>query len=196
MKTLLLLIPALAFGQAVYEIDSAHSGAHFAVRHMAVSNVRGEFGGVKGSIVYDPKNLAASKVEATIDARTINTREPKRDDHLKSADFFDVAKFPTLSFRSKQFYQQAGQLKVKGDLTMHGVTKEVVLDVDGPTPEAKDPWGKLRIGAQATTRINRKEWGLLWNKTLEAGSLLVGEEVSITLDLEAVRKAPASKTDD
>ncbi len=194
ITSLLLLLPAAGWG-AEYQIDSAHSAAQFAVRHMMVSNVRGEFTKVSGKLNFDPQNLGASSVDAVIDATSISTREPKRDEHLKSADFFDVAKYPTLAFKSKQVYREGGQLLMKGDLTMHGVTKEIVMSVDGPTPELKDPYGNLRIGASATSHVNRKDWGLNWNAALEAGGVVVGDEVTITIDMEAVRKpekAPAA----
>ena len=174
---------------ATYAIDSSHSSAQFSVRHLMISNVKGEFSKVTGSITYDPQNLAASKVRAVIDANTINTREPKRDAHLKGTDFFDTAKFPEIVFESKEFSKSNGKLQIRGTLTMHGVTREVVLDVDGPTAEVKDPWGNARFGATATTRINRQDFGLTWNKALEAGGVMVGDEVSITIDLEAARQA-------
>jgi len=177
-----------ASAQSTYQIDSAHSAAQFSVRHLMISNVRGEFSKVTGTVVFDLQNLDASKIDATIDATTINTREPNRDAHLKSPDFFDTENFPTLSFKSTQVRKSGDNLQVKGDLTMHGVTREVVLDVDGPTPEVKDPWGNIRIGATATTKIDRKEWGLGWNQVLEAGGFAVGEQVTITLDIEATKK--------
>lgn len=190
----ILAVPSLAFA-ATYEIDSAHSGAHFTVRHLMVSNVRGEFGKVTGTVNIDEKDITKSTVEATIDASTINTREPKRDEHLRSADFFDVAKFPTITFKSKKVAKAGeGKLKVTGDLTMHGVTKEVVLDVEGPAKDAKDPWGNVKSGASATTRLNRKDFGLGWNQALETGGVMVGEEVAVTIDLELTKKqAPAAK---
>jgi polyisoprenoid-binding protein YceI len=170
-----------------YEIDSAHSGAHFSVRHLMISNVKGEFSKVTGTVVFDPQNPAATRIEATIAADTINTRDATRDAHLKSADFFETEKYPAITFKSTQVVQENGTLQVKGDLTMHGVTREVVLDVDGPTPEVKDPWGNIRVGATASAKINRKNWGLGWNAALETGGVVVGEEVKITLDIEAVR---------
>ena len=188
--TALFVLAAGAFAApATYDIDPSHSAAHFSVRHLMISTVKGEFSKVAGTVVYDPSNLAASRIEATIDANSINTREAKRDAHLKSADFFDTAKYPTLTFKSKQFQRAGNKVQIKGDLTMHGVTREVVLDVDGPTAEVKDPWGNVRLGASATTKVNRKDWGLGWNQALEAGGVAVGEEVTITLDIEAVRKA-------
>ncbi len=137
--------------------------------------------------------MTKSTVEATIDATSINTNEPKRDEHLRSPDFFDTAKYPTITFKSTKVEKAGSNLKVTGDLTMHGVTKPVVLDVDGSTAEAKDPWGNTKRGGVATTKINRKDFGLGWNKALEAGGVVVGEEVSITLDLELNKKqAPAA----
>jgi polyisoprenoid-binding protein YceI len=173
--------------QQIYEIDPAHSSAHFSVRHMMVSNVRGQFTKVSGTIKFDSANPANSSVEATIDAASIDTHDPQRDTHLKSDDFFDVGKFPTLTFRSKRIEVHIDGGKVTGDLTMHGVTEEITLDVEGPTPENKDPWGKYRIGLFATTKLSRKDFGLTWNSALETGGVLVGDEVKITIDVEAVR---------
>jgi polyisoprenoid-binding protein YceI len=181
MRTLsILLLSAAAYG-AEYTIDTAHSGASFAVRHMMVSTVRGHFTKLSGSVSYDPNNLAAAKVEASIDASTIDTREPKRDAHLKSPDFFDVAKFPVITFKSTQWSKAAGKLKIAGNLTLHGVTKPVVLDVEGPNGSAAGPL----LGATATTTISRKEFGLAWNRLLETGGAVVGDEITITLDIEA-----------
>jgi polyisoprenoid-binding protein YceI len=154
-----------------------------------ISNVKGEFTSLTGTIAYDPDNLEESRVEAVIDANTINTRDEQRDAHLRSADFFDTAKYPTLTFRSKEFTSSGGRLSVRGDLTIRGVTREVLLAVDGPTPEVKDPWGNYRFGATATTKVSRKDWGLVWNSVLETGGVMVGDEVTITLDLEAMRQA-------
>ena len=183
-----------AAAQSTYEIDSAHSSAQFSVRHLMISNVKGEFTNVKGTVVYDPNNLGASRVDAVIDVNTINTREAKRDAHLKSPDFFDVVKYPTLAFKSKQLWKKDGKLQMKGDLTMHGVTREAIFDIDGPTSEIKDPWGNTRFGATATAKINRKDWGLTWNQALEAGGVAVGDEVTITLDIEAVKKPAPTVT--
>ena len=151
-----------------------------------VSTVRGHFSKVTGKFSYDPKNLSASAVEAAVDVTTIDTREPKRDAHLKSPDFFDVAKFPTLTFRSTKWTRDAGKLKIAGDLTMRGVTKQVVLDVEEPSTEVKGTKG-MTIGASATTKVSRKDFGLAWNKLLETGGAVVGDEVTITLDIEATR---------
>jgi polyisoprenoid-binding protein YceI len=175
---------------AVYEIDPSHSSAQFKVRHMMISNVKGEFTNISGKVVFDPANPSASSIEVTIDAASINTRDPQRDAHLKSADFLDVAKHPSITFRSKQV-APAGKdaYEITGNLTIHGVTREVKLLADGVTPEAKDPWGGFRRGATATTTIQRKDFGLTWQMALEAGGFLVGEEVHITIDAELVRKA-------
>jgi polyisoprenoid-binding protein YceI len=183
----LLALPGLFADE--YKIDGSHSKAGFAVKHLMVSTVRGDFSKVSGTIVYDEKNPAATKVNASIDVTAVNTNEPKRDDHLKSPDFFDVAKFPTITFVSKSAKKTADGIAVTGDLTIHGVTKEVVLNVDGPTAEVKDPWGNMRRGATATTKINRKDFGLTWNKALETGGVMVSEEVSITVDVEGVKAA-------
>jgi polyisoprenoid-binding protein YceI len=175
---------------ATYVIDPAHSTADFKVRHLMISNVRGEFSGLAGTVVFDPKNPANSKVNATIDATTVATREPQRDTHLKSADFLDVEKFPTITFTSTKVASAGlGEWKVTGNLTIHGVTKEVVLTVEGPGPEVKDPWGNIKTGATATTKINRKDFGLVWNAALETGGVVVGDEVSIHLELELTKQA-------
>ena len=173
-----------------YVIDPSHSTAGFKVRHLMVSNVRGEFSGVSGTVVFDAENPANSKVEAAIDATTIQTREAQRDQHLKSADFFDVEKFPKITFISKKVAPVGdGEWRVIGDLTIHGVTREVALDVEGPTPEVKDPWGNIKIGATATTKLDRRDFGLVFNVALEAGGVLVGDEVAVQLELELARQA-------
>ncbi|MFL5345983.1 MAG: YceI family protein [Hyalangium sp.] len=204
MKTLMksalaiaaLSVPSLAMA-ASYEIDAPHSNAGFAVKHMMVSNVRGSFSKMTGTLDLDDKDITKSTVAVTIDTTTIDTGVAARDTHLKSKDFFDVEKFPTITFKSKKVEKAGeGQLKVTGDLTMHGVTKEVVLDVEGPSKEAKDPQGKIRIGATATTTLHRKDFGLTYNAALETGGVAVGDDVKVTLDLEAVKKAatPANTT--
>lgn len=171
-----------------WNIDPVHSAAQFKVKHMMISNVKGEFTSVKGSLDFDEQNIENSRVQAEIDASTINTREPQRDAHLKSADFFDVEKFPTLSFRSTQVSRKDdGELAVAGELTVHGVTRPVTFSVEGPSEPTKDPWGNTRIGLSATTKINRKDFGLTWNAALETGGILVGEEVTITLDVQFVK---------
>lgn len=188
MRTIgLLLLAASAWG-AEYVIDGAHSNAGFTARHMMVTNVQGRFAKLTGKINYDPKNLAASKVEATIDATSIDTQQAKRDDHLRSADFFDVAKYPTITFRSTKWQPAGGgKLKVTGDLTIHGVTRPVTLDMTAPAPEVKGVAGGFVTGATATTKINRKDFGLTWSKLMDTGGAVVGDEISITLDIEATR---------
>jgi polyisoprenoid-binding protein YceI len=188
----LFLVAAAAAQSTTWAIDPAHSTAAFTVRHMMINNVRGEFSKVMGTLALDPKDITKSSVEATIDAASVNTRVEARDNDLRSSNFFDVAKYPTLSFKSTKVEQVApGKLRVTGDLTMHGVTRPVVLEVDGPSPEIKDPWGNTRIGLSASTRINRKDWGLMYNKLLESGGMVVSEEVAIDLELEFVKKAPS-----
>jgi polyisoprenoid-binding protein YceI len=155
---------------------------------MMISNVKGQFTNLKGSVALNEADITQSQVEAAIDTASISTREPQRDAHLKSADFFDVEKFPTLSFKSTRIRRAGdGELNVIGELTIHGVTREVVFDVEGPTAPAKDPWGNTRIGLYATTKINRKDFGLTWNAALETGGILVGDEVTISLDVQLVK---------
>jgi polyisoprenoid-binding protein YceI len=181
--TIATAAPVLA---ATWTIDPAHSSVQFSVRHMMLSNVRGEFKKVSGTVQGEPTKPTEAVIEATIDAASLDTREPKRDEHLKSADFLDVAKYPTLTFKSKRI-DPAGEDKyrVTGDLTLHGVTKEVVLDVSGVTPPIKDPMGKTRAGATATTKIDRKDFGINWSKAMDNGGLVVGNDVAITIDVEA-----------
>lgn len=171
-----------------WNIDPVHSVAEFKVKHMMISNVKGQFTSLKGTLLFDETDIANSKVEATIEAASINTREPQRDAHLKSADFFDVEKFPALTFKSTDVRQIGGEeLAVTGDLTIHGVTRQTVFTVEGPTPANKDPWGNTRRGLSATTKINRKDFGLTWNTALETGGILVGDDVTITLEVEFVK---------
>jgi polyisoprenoid-binding protein YceI len=171
-----------------WNIDPVHTMAEFKVRHMMITNVKGHFTGVTGVLTLDEQDITKSRVEASIDAASINTREADRDTHLKSADFLDVEKFPKLTFTSTRVMSTGdGELQVEGDLTIHGVTRKVVFTVEGPTPPGKDPWGNTRIGFTATTKINRKDFGLTWNTALETGGILVGDEVTITFDVEAVK---------
>lgn len=171
-----------------WNIDPVHSVAEFKVKHMMISNVKGQFTGVSGVLNLDKGDIANSRIEASIEAASINTRDAQRDAHLKSADFFDVEKFPTLSFKSTQVTRRGEEeLSVKGELTIHGVTRQVVFNVEGPTAPGKDPWGNTRIGLSATTKINRKDYGLTWNAALETGGILVGDEVTITLDVQFVK---------
>jgi len=174
---------------APWEFDPAHTGVHFKVRHLMISSVRGEFEKVSGKIVYDEADVTKSSADITIDAASVNTRVEKRDADLRSPNFLDVAKHPTIAFKSKRVEKTGdGTLKMTGDLTIRGVTKEVVLTVEGPTPAIKDPGGNTRVGGQASTKINRKDFGLLWNKTLETGGVVVGDEVEITIDVEILKK--------
>lgn len=190
-----LFIGGAAFA-STYDLDPAHSGASFKVRHMMISNVHGKFTGLKGSVDYEPGKPAATTIEATISAATVDTGEPKRDEHLKSPDFFDVAKYPSLAFKSKSVTKTGdNKYNVAGDLTMHGVTKPVVLDVE-TTPEVKDPWGNSRFGASATTKVNRSDFGLTWNKALETGGVMVGDDIEITLELELVKRKAQPATSD
>ena len=185
---LCLAAPGLAFS-APWEFDPAHTGVQFKVRHLMVSSVRGHFEKLSGKITYDEADVTKSTAEITIDAASINTGVAKRDEDLRGPDFLDVAKYPTITFQSKKVEKAGeGKLKMTGDLTIKGVTKEAVLDVEGPTPPIKDPWGNTRVGGSATTRINRKDFGLTYNKVLEAGGALVGDEVDITIDMEIFRK--------
>jgi polyisoprenoid-binding protein YceI len=173
-----------------WNIDPVHSVAEFKVKHMMISNVKGQFPKVTGTLTFDESHLTRSQVEASIEAASIATRDPQRDAHLKSADFFDVEKFPTLSFKSTGIrLVRDGELAVEGNLTIRGVARKVVFSVEGPTPPAKDPWGNTRVAVSATTKINRKDFGLTWNAALETGGILVGDEVTITLDVQFVKAA-------
>ena len=184
-----LAVPSLA-QSTLWQIDPAHSFAQFSVRHMMISNVKGEFSNVTGVVNLDEKDPTRSTVEVSIDTTTINTHVAKRDAHLRSADFFDVEKYPTMTFRSKRIVAvDPGRYKLTGDLTIHGVTREVTFDVEGPTPAIKDPHGNVRVGASATAKISRKDFGLTWNAPLESGGVVVGDDVTITVDVELVKKA-------
>lgn len=171
-----------------WSVDPVHSHAQFKVKHMMISNVKGEFKGVTGTLKFDGEDITESQIEASIDATTINTGEPQRDTHLKSPDFFDVEKFPRMAFKSTRISKKGdGELAVAGDLTIHGVTRNLVFEVEGPSAPMKDPWGNTRVGLSASTRINRKDFGLTWNSALETGGILVGDEVTISLDVEFVK---------
>src|SRR5580658_1881162 len=171
-----------------WKIDPAHSSAEFKVKHMMISHVKGHFAKVTGTLTLDESNLANSRVEALIEAASLETRDAQRDAHLKSPDFFDVEKFPSISFKSSRIsVVRDGELAIEGNLTIRGVTRKVVFTVEGPTPPAKDPWGNTRVAVSATTKINRKDFGLTWNAALETGGILVGDEVTITLDVEFVK---------
>ncbi len=188
LTVFLLSIPMLASG-ATYQIDPDHSSFQFKVRHMTVSNVTGEFKKVRGVVSIDGNDLTGLKVEVILDAASVNTDNAKRDDHLRTEDFFDVAKYPTITFVSKKVTKvDENRLKVVGDLTIRGVTREVSVDVDGPSPEVKDPYGNIRRGATGTLKINRKDFGMMWHKTLDNGGLVVGDDVNISVEVELVRK--------
>ena len=173
--------------RTTWNIDPAHSQVEFAVRHLMITTVRGRFTDVKGSVVTEGEDLTKAQVEVTIDVHSIDTREAQRDAHLKSADFFDAEKYPTITFKSARVTDVRGSsFKLIGDLTIHGVTREVTLDVTAEGT-AKDPWGSERAGYSATTKINRSDFGLTWNQALETGGIVVGDEIKITLDLELVK---------
>ena len=171
-----------------WNIDPAHTAAEFKVKHMMIANVKGHFSRVSGVLIRDESDPANDRIEATIEAASIQTRDEQRDAHLKSADFFHVEKFPTLRFKSTGINVAGeGELSVEGDLTIRGVTRKVRFAVEGPTPPAKDPWGNTRIGVSASTKINRKDFGLTWNAALETGGILVGDDITITLDAQFVK---------
>jgi polyisoprenoid-binding protein YceI len=175
---------------STYQIDPAHSSAQFKVRHMMIANVKGEFDKVSGTVNFDPAQPADSTIEASIEVASVSTRDEQRDAHLKSADFFDVEKFPTITYKSRKVTATGSDsFTVVGDLTIHGVTKEVDLKVSELTEETKDPWGNLRRGAEAKTRVNRKDFGMHFNMALEAGGFMVGDEVDLTIDVELIRQA-------
>jgi len=177
----------------VWTIDPAHTTIAFSVRHMMVSNVRGQFSKFNGSVDGAPAHPTDAKIAASIEAVSIDTANQKRDEHLRSPDFLDVVKFPMVTFASKKIEKVSDtKYKVTGDLTLHGVTKEIVLDVSDVTPPIKDPMGNLRAGAEAKTTINRQDFGVSFNKTLDGGGLVVGDEIPITIDVEVTRKAEAS----
>jgi polyisoprenoid-binding protein YceI len=185
---LFLAIPILTYA-ATWQMDPAHSSFQFKIRHLTVSNVKGDFSKFQGVALIDDQNITHLKVEVTIDVASVNTGHAQRDEHLRGPDFFDITKYPTILFVSKKVIKtDTNRLKVIGDLTLRGVTKEITVDVEGPTPEVKDPWGHFRRGATATTKINRRDFGLTWNKVLDTGGLVVGDEVNIYIEVELVRK--------
>ncbi|HUE42369.1 MAG TPA: YceI family protein [Candidatus Sulfotelmatobacter sp.] len=184
----LLSWPATA-ATTTWQLDPAHTAAQFSVKHLAISTVRGAFSNVKGTVILDDQDISKSSVDVTIDVSTVDTRTPDRDKDLKSDKFFDLAHYPSMTFKSTKVEQAgAGKLKVTGDLTIRGTTKSVVLDVDGPTAPVKDPWGNQRSAVNATTKINRQDFGVKWNATMDNGGVVVGDEVSITIDAEMVQK--------
>ena len=185
---LLMTMPVMAHA-ATWEIDPAHASVEFRVRHLMVAWVKGAFPDVAGTVEIDETDLTKSKVSVTISAASIDTNNAKRDEHLRSADFLDSASYPVITFVSKKIVVADGQLRqVIGDLTIRGTTREVTLSVDELTPAIKDPWGNTRRGATASAEINRKDFGLTWNKALETGGVVVGDEVRIALGIELIRK--------
>lgn len=173
---------------ANWRIDPNHSAAFFSVRHLMISTVRGQFNGVNGVVHFDPQRITAATVEATIDCRTLNTGVAKRDEQMRGPDFFDVKRFPLMKFKSKRVLAAGpGKLKVVGDLTINDVTREVTLDVDGPSSPVKDAQGRVKVGLSAATTINRKDFNITWNEILESGGLAVADQVTITLDVEMIR---------
>lgn len=179
---------AAAAQTSTWNIDPNHSTAQFTVRHLAISNVSGNFTKVTGTVQLNDKDITQSTVNAVIDAASVDTRVPDRDKDLRSPNFLDVEKYPTLEFKSKHIVNNGGKLQMIGDLTLHGTTREVTLDVDGPTPELNDPWGNVRRGFSASTTINRKDYGVVWNNTLKTGEAVVGDNVRIQIDIEIVKK--------
>lgn len=189
VSAIVLLASMSALAQTSnWNIDPAHSTAQFTVRHLGISNVTGNFTKVTGSVVLNDKDTTQSQVSASIDVSSVDTRVEARDKDLKSSDFFDVEKYPTIEFKSKRIVSGGGKLQLIGDLTIHGTTHEVRLEVDGPTPELADPWGNLRRGISATTTINRKDFNLVYNHLLKAGEAVVGDKVKIQIDAELVKK--------
>jgi polyisoprenoid-binding protein YceI len=194
---LTLSTPAWAQTTNLWNIDPVHSDAHFSVKHMMISNVNGDLGHITGRVEYDGKNLKKASVSASIDASTIDTREPKRDSHLKSSDFLNVDKYPTIVFKSKQVTTSSGNtFKIIGDLTIHGITKEVALEAEIPSAPIKDPFGKTRVGTSATTTINRKDFGITWNKSMDSGGVVVGDEVPVRIELELIKAENANNNTD
>ena len=184
----LAALPALAQTNA-WKVDPNHTAAQFSVKHLGVSTVRGAFMKTSGEIQLDEKDVTKSQVEVTVDTTSVDTRNETRDKDVKSPNFLDVAVYPTMTFKSRRITSAGdGKFKMTGDLTLHGVTKEVTFDVDGPSPAIKDPWGNLRRGASATATINRQDFGINYNKMLDTGGLVVSNEVQITIDIEFIRK--------
>jgi polyisoprenoid-binding protein YceI len=189
VSVIALLASLSALAQtSTWNIDPAHSTAQFTVRHLAISNVTGNFTKVTGSVVLNEKDITQSHVSASIDVSSVDTRVEARNKDLKSPNFFDVEKYPTIEFKSKRIVNDGGELQVIGDLTIHGTTREVTLDVEGPTPELSDPWGNSRRGISAATTIDRKDFNLVYNNLLKTGEAVVGDSVKIQIDAEMVKK--------
>jgi polyisoprenoid-binding protein YceI len=180
--------PTASASVITWKIDPAHTAAEFKVKHMMIANVKGSIKGITGDLTEHTTDASLSSIEATLDVSTLNTGEPDRDKHLKSADFFELEKYPTITFKSTTVKRKGpDEYAVTGDLTIHGVSRPATLAVEGPTQPHKDPWGNIRIGLSATTKINRKDFGLTWNAALETGGILVGEEVHITIEAEFIK---------
>jgi polyisoprenoid-binding protein YceI len=210
MRPLRLLVPTVSFlflspalaPASTWDLDPVHSSVEFSVRHLMVTTVKGHFQKVTGVVELDEKDAAKSKVEVSIDTASIDTREAKRDAHLKSPDFFDAAKYPAVTFKSTKIEKAGkGKFKVTGDLSMHGVTKPVVLLVEGPSASIKDPYGRTVRGVMATGKLDRKDWGMAWNKALDSGGFVVSDEVKLEINAELAERsaappvaAPAEKT--
>ncbi len=183
------LLTTGAFAQSTsWKIDPMHSEADFTVKHMGISNVHGRFGNINGTVTLDDKDITKSTVSATVDTTTVNTGVEGRDKHLNSPDFFDTAKFPQMTFASKQISGASGSLQLTGDLTLHGVTKSVTLEVEGPSKEQADPYGKTRRAFSATTTIHRQDFGLVWQGQLKSGDVVVGDDVKVELNIEVVKQ--------
>ena len=193
-----VLLAIGAYAQSnTWSIDPNHSSAQFTVRHMMISNVKGTFSKVSGMVQYDAADPTKSVVDATIEVGSVDTHQEGRDRDLRSANFFDAEKYPTMTFKSKKVESSGpGKLKMTGDLTIHGVTKEVEFDVDGPSPAIKDAQGNMHTGAEATAKINRRDFGLMYSRMLETGGAVVGDDVQITLDVEMVKRTAAPRASD
>jgi polyisoprenoid-binding protein YceI len=173
---------------STYQLDPSHSSINFNVKHMIIAKVHGGFEKMSGVLSYDPKNPTATTVEVNIEVASINTRDTARDTHLKSAEFFDAEKYPSINYKSIRVQEKKGDLTILGELTIHGVTQPVTVELERPSEEMKDPWGNVKMGASGSAKLKRKEFGLTWNAALEAGGLLVGDDVNITLDVQFVKQ--------
>jgi polyisoprenoid-binding protein YceI len=173
---------------STYQLDPSHSSINFSVKHMMIAKVHGGFEKMSGVLSYDAKNPTATTVEVNIEVASINTRDTGRDTHLKSADFFNAEKYPSITYKSIRVQEKKGDLTIVGELTIHGVTQPVTVELERPSEEMKDPWGNLKIGASGSAKVKRKDFGLTWNAALEAGGLLVGDDVNITVDVQFVKQ--------
>lgn len=182
------LVVPISAAAATWRIDPDHSSIQFKIKHLGLAYVRGIFEKFQGVVQFDDQDIVKATVQVSIDVASLNTAVPKRDEHLRSADFFDVAAYPTMTFVAKKVTPAGkGNLQVIGDLTLRGITREVILNVNGPTPAVRDPWGNIRRGASATAVLDRRDFGLTWHKTLDSGVPLVGHEVIIQLEIEMIQ---------